>query len=114
MDFDAALRSFETAVVDFYKPPLPKFKLGPLSVAKQGFGCMGMSAFYSSAKTTTEEGAKAVIREAVDAGVTLFNSADFYGTLNQDGFGHNLRCCSARYFVLLLDFILSVLVLHTG
>ena len=48
---------------------LPKFNLGPLSVGKQGFGCMGMSAFYASAKTTTEEDAKAVIHEAVAAGV---------------------------------------------
>ena len=30
---------------------------------------MGMSAFYASAKTTTEEDAKAVIHEAVAAGV---------------------------------------------
>ena len=71
---------------------LPTFKLGSLtSVGKQGFGCMGMSAFYSSAKTTSEEDCIAVFHEAVAAGVTLFNSADFYGPLNADGFGHNLR-----------------------
>ena len=71
---------------------LPTFKLGALtSVGKQGFGCMGMSAFYSSAKTTSEEDCIAVFHEAVAAGVTLFNSADFYGPLNADGFGHNLR-----------------------
>lgn len=52
---------------------------------------MGMSAFYASAKTTTEADAKAVFHEAVAAGVTLFNSADFYGPLNAEGFGHNLR-----------------------
>ena len=71
---------------------LPTFKLGSLtSVGKQGFGCMGMSAFYSSAKTTSEEDCIAVFHEAVAAGVTLFNSADFYGPLNADGFVHNLR-----------------------
>ena len=58
------------------------------SVGKQGFGCMGMSAFYSSAKTTSEEDCIALFHEAVAAGVTLFNSADFNGPLNADGFGH--------------------------
>ncbi len=54
---------------------------------------MGMSAFYSSAKTTSEQDCIAVFHEAVAAGVTLFNSADFYGPLNAEGFGHNLRYC---------------------
>jgi hypothetical protein len=77
---------------------LPTNKLGPFAgVGKQGFGCMGMSAFYGSAKTTTEADAKAVFHEAVAAGVTLFNSADFYGPLNADGFGHNLRYLNITY-----------------
>jgi diketogulonate reductase-like aldo/keto reductase len=75
------------------KMSIPACKLGPFpTVGKQGFGCMGMSAFYASAKTTTEADAIAVFHEAVASGVTLFNSADFYGPLNADGFGHNLRC----------------------
>lgn len=57
----------------------------------QGFGCMGFSAFYGSAKTTTPEQAKRVIHHAANSGVTLFNSATFYGDLNEVGFGHNLR-----------------------
>mmetsp|Transcript_72506 Transcript_72506/g.193759 ORF Transcript_72506/g.193759 Transcript_72506/m.193759 type:complete len:346 (-) Transcript_72506:44-1081(-) len=66
--------------------------LGPFpNVGKQGFGCMGFSAFYSSAKTTSEDDAVAVFHEAVASGVTLFNTADFYGPLNAEGFGHNLR-----------------------
>jgi aryl-alcohol dehydrogenase-like predicted oxidoreductase len=32
-----------------------------------------------------------VFRAALSGGVTLFNSATFYGPLNQDGFGTNLR-----------------------
>ena len=52
---------------------------------------MGLSAFYTSAKTVTPESAKAVIHRAVHAGVTLFNTATFYGQLNEVGFGANLR-----------------------
>jgi len=57
----------------------------------QGYGCMGLSAFYTSAKTVTPDSAKAVIHRAVQAGVTLFNSATFYGPLNELGYGANLR-----------------------
>ena len=57
----------------------------------QGFGCMGFSAFYESAKSTTEEQAVAVFQKAVECGVTLFNTATFYGPLNEEGFGANLR-----------------------
>ena len=57
----------------------------------QGFGCMGLSAFYESAKSTTEEQAVAVFQKAVECGVTLFNTATFYGPLNEEGFGANLR-----------------------
>ena len=62
-----------------------------VSVGKQGYGCMGLSAFYGSAKTTTEEQAIEVFHHAVAKGVTLFNSATFYGPLNDEGFGANLR-----------------------
>jgi len=60
-------------------------------MATQGFGCMGLSAFYSSAKDVTPETAKTVIHHAANSGVTLFNSATFYGPLNENGFGANLR-----------------------
>ena len=60
-------------------------------MSEQGFGCMGFSAFYSSARTTTGESAKEVFRTAVESGVTLFNTATFYGPLNKDGYGANLR-----------------------
>jgi aryl-alcohol dehydrogenase-like predicted oxidoreductase len=58
---------------------------------QQGFGCMGFSAFYSSAKTATPDQARTVIHRAIESGVTLFNSATFYGELNDVGFGANLR-----------------------
>mmetsp|Transcript_5073 Transcript_5073/g.5197 ORF Transcript_5073/g.5197 Transcript_5073/m.5197 type:complete len:333 (+) Transcript_5073:106-1104(+) len=60
-------------------------------MAQQGFGLMGFSAFYSTASKTTDENAKLVFKSAVDSGVELFNSATFYGPLNADGFGENLR-----------------------
>jgi aryl-alcohol dehydrogenase-like predicted oxidoreductase len=63
--------------------------IGPLS--KQGFGCMGMSAFYTSARTTSEESNINVFRTALTNGVTVFNTATFYGPLNVDGYGANLK-----------------------
>jgi aryl-alcohol dehydrogenase-like predicted oxidoreductase len=52
---------------------------GPL-VAAVGLGCMGMSDFYGPA----DEGESiATIHEAIDRGVTMLNTGDFYGM------GHN-------------------------
>ncbi len=45
-----------------------------------GLGCMGMSDFYGSADAAES---RATIRAALDAGLTLLDTADFYGT------GHN-------------------------
>lgn len=39
-----------------------------IPMATQGFGCMGLSAFYSSARDVTPEKAKAVIHHAVSHG----------------------------------------------
>lgn len=58
---------------------------------RQGFGCMGMSAFYASAMSSTEDNNIAVFQEAVNRGVSLFNTATFYGPLNEEGYGANLR-----------------------
>eukprot|EP01041_Mallomonas_annulata_P008548 gene8548-17628_t len=60
-------------------------------MSSQGFGCMGFSAFYSTAKPVTIEDGKQVINKAISDGVTLFNTANFYGPLNVEGFGANLR-----------------------
>ena len=61
---------------------LPTTKLGSNGpvVGIQGLGCMGMSEFYGP--TDTPE-ALATLDAALDAGVTLFDTADIYGA------GHN-------------------------
>lgn len=60
----------------------PLGKHGPL-VSEVGFGAMGISDFYaSSAKRDDAEGI-ATIQAALDAGITLLNTGDFYGM------GHN-------------------------
>ena len=51
-------------------------------MASQGFGCMGLSAFYASARTTTVDQARDVIHLAIENGVTLLNTATFYGPLH--------------------------------
>ncbi|WP_406001106.1 aldo/keto reductase [Streptomyces sp. NBC_00829] len=48
---------------------------GPL-VGVQGLGCMGMSEFYGD---TDQEGARDTLEAALEAGVTLFDTADAYG-----------------------------------
>ncbi|MBT2458239.1 aldo/keto reductase [Streptomyces sp. ISL-87] len=50
-------------------------KGGPV-VGVQGLGCMGMSEFYGA---TDESVARATLDRALDAGVTLFDTADAYG-----------------------------------
>jgi aryl-alcohol dehydrogenase-like predicted oxidoreductase len=61
------------------------------SPRQMGYGCMGLSAFYSSAFTTTDESAIEVLNYAYDHGCTIFNTATFYGALNEVGFGANLK-----------------------
>lgn len=51
-------------------------KGGP-RVGIQGLGCMGMSEFYGE---TDEAAARATLDAALDAGVTLFDTADVYGS----------------------------------
>lgn len=48
---------------------------GPL-VGVQGLGCMGMSEFYGE---TDESAARDTLEAALEAGVTLFDTADVYG-----------------------------------
>jgi aryl-alcohol dehydrogenase-like predicted oxidoreductase len=60
-----------------------------LEVSVVGLGCMGMSFAYSGAD---DEESKATIRAAVDAGVTLFDTADSYGPhANEELVGEALR-----------------------
>src|SRR6185295_8595454 len=48
-----------------------------LEVSALGFGCMGISFGYG--KPTTREEGIAIIRAAVDGGVTFFDTAEAYG-----------------------------------
>ena len=50
---------------------------GGLAVSAIGLGCMGLSSGYGPATNTTE--AIALIRAAVERGVTLFDTAEVYG-----------------------------------
>jgi aryl-alcohol dehydrogenase-like predicted oxidoreductase len=62
---------------------------GPLEVSAIGLGCMGMSFGYGPAKDRTEM--VAVLRAAVDRGVTFFDTAQVYGPFtNEDLVGEAL------------------------
>ncbi|KFK30951.1 hypothetical protein AALP_AA6G048800 [Arabis alpina] len=58
---------------------VPRMKLGSqgLEVSAQGLGCMGLSAYYGA--PTPETNAVALIRHAVNAGVTFLDTSDIYG-----------------------------------
>jgi aryl-alcohol dehydrogenase-like predicted oxidoreductase len=64
------------------KPNVPKVKLGERGpeVSRVGFGCMSMSGVYGP---TEESESVATLHAALEAGVTLFDTGDFYGM------GHN-------------------------
>ena len=51
-----------------------------LEVSALGFGCMGISFGYGAA-TSREEGI-AIIRAAVEGGVTFFDTAEAYGPVS--------------------------------
>ena len=57
-------------------------KQGPV-VSEVGFGAMGISDFYTSTARRDDAGGIATIQAALDAGITLINTGDFYGM------GHN-------------------------
>ncbi|MFD9908317.1 aldo/keto reductase [Streptomyces sp. NPDC059063] len=59
---------------------LPTRKLGALTVSAQGLGCMGMSHGYGS---SDDAASTATLHRALDLGVTLFDTSDYYGS------GHN-------------------------
>jgi len=60
--------------------------LGPLSVSAQGLGCMRMSQSYGPGDDAES---KATLQRALELGVTLFDTADVYGTTGAGGFGAN-------------------------
>ena len=57
-------------------------KNGP-QVSAVGLGCMGMSDFYGSKSTRSDEESLATIESALESGITLLDTGDFYGM------GHN-------------------------
>jgi aryl-alcohol dehydrogenase-like predicted oxidoreductase len=61
---------------------LEKRMLGGLEVSALGFGCMGLN--YHRSSTLRREDAIALIREAVDLGVTFFDTAQTYGPLTNE------------------------------
>ncbi|QLP96689.1 MAG: aldo/keto reductase [Rhodoblastus sp.] len=70
-------------------------RLGPLSVSALGLGCMGLSHAYGAPQD--EASAVALLRRAVDLGVTLFDTAEVYGPyLNEELVGRALRPLRAR------------------
>ncbi|VVA94007.1 unnamed protein product [Arabis nemorensis] len=56
-----------------------RMKLGSqgFEVSAQGLGCMGLSAFYGA--PTPETNAVALLRHAINAGVTFLDTSDIYG-----------------------------------
>jgi aryl-alcohol dehydrogenase-like predicted oxidoreductase len=61
-----------------------------LEVSALGFGCMGISQSYG--RPSTREDGIAIIRAAVDAGVTFFDTAEVYGPYtNEDLVGEALQ-----------------------
>jgi aryl-alcohol dehydrogenase-like predicted oxidoreductase len=53
-----------------------------LEVSALGFGCMGLSFGYGPA--TSRENGIAIIRAAVDGGVTFFDTAEVYGPFTNE------------------------------
>ena len=71
---------------------MQKRKLGKsnLEVSAIGFGCMGLNFSYSHA--LTKEESIAIIRHAVDRGVTFFDTAEVYGPFtNEEIVGEALK-----------------------
>ncbi|MFD9884236.1 aldo/keto reductase [Streptomyces alboflavus] len=59
---------------------MPTRRLGALTVSAQGLGCMGMSDAYGTSDDATSI---ATVHRALDIGVTLLDTSDYYGN------GHN-------------------------
>jgi aryl-alcohol dehydrogenase-like predicted oxidoreductase len=77
---------------------LPQRTLGPWEVSAMGLGCMPLSAMSPNRMEILNdpEGAVAVIQAALDAGVTLIDTADIYAP-SWDTFGHNERLVGAAF-----------------
>ena len=84
---------------------------GPM-VSEVGFGAMGISDFYTSSARKDDAEAVATIQAALDAGITMINTGDFYGM------GHNEslvgRAISARRDEVILSVKFGALRDHKG
>src|SRR3954465_12139365 len=66
-----------------------------LEVSALGFGCMGISQSYG--RPSSRHDGIAIIRSAVDAGVTFFDTAEVYGPYtNEDFVGEALEPVRAQ------------------
>lgn len=74
---------------------LPQRTLGPWEVSAMGLGCMPLSQNRLEI-LNDPEGAVALIHTALDAGVTLIDTADIYAP-TWDSFGHNERLVGAAF-----------------
>jgi aryl-alcohol dehydrogenase-like predicted oxidoreductase len=86
------MESQPTRVAAHLQEPFPTRTLGSggPTVGAVGLGCMGMSWSYDPAERDDEESI-AVIRRALDLGVTLIDTADIYGPyLNEELVGRAL------------------------
>ena len=71
---------------------------GGLEVSAIGFGCMGLSHAYGPATDRAE--AIALLRHAVERGVTLFDTAEVYGPFtNEDLVGEALAPLRERVVI---------------
>jgi aryl-alcohol dehydrogenase-like predicted oxidoreductase len=79
---------------------MKKRKLGQnLEVSAIGFGCMGLNASYSTSVVSKDEGI-ALIRAAVERGVTFFDTAEIYGPfINEELVGEALRPVRERVVI---------------
>ena len=72
---------------------MQKRRLGKsnLEVSAIGFGCMGLNSSYATSVVSKDEGI-AVIRAAVERGVTFFDTAEVYGPfINEELVGEALE-----------------------
>lgn len=77
---------------------LPQRTFGPWEVSAMGLGCMPLSAMSPNRMEILNdpEGAVSLIHAALDAGVTLIDTADIYAP-SWDAFGHNERLVGAAF-----------------
>ena len=100
--------TYPTGTVSAGDTPLPTTRLGQGGphVGVQGLGCMGMSFAYGP---TDEDEARATLEHALERGVTLYDTADMYGSGENERFlapflrAHRDEITLATKFAIALD-----------